>query len=577
VGDRANTLAGDGDQASRGLGAASPHEPDRGPEVDPPVGAPEAATRPRAGRRGLLARIGWAVAFAGLMVASFPFRADELRFDVGWIVGWVALVPFALGVRGLGARAAFTWATAAGTLAYAGVLYWIFVVVHVHGHAPAPVAVAAVIALAFYVGLHIGAAGALVAALEPYAGPARFLVLPAAWVVTEQLRTFDLATGFPWAFLGYAPHRDGPILELASFGGVFGLSFLLAAVASVLSRRRFVLALGLVVVAHVTGFAWRVTSVQQLPDGEASSLVGVVQANIPQEQKWDRSLAQEAFEAHLETSRLAALAGRVDLIVWPEASVPVVLQWQPEYSEAILELARETGATLLVGATAVEPDGPNAWRYFNSLFVVTPQDGYVDRYDKSRLVPFGEYVPFRAVLGALSGLATGLAAGDVTPGPGPRVILLDGPDQRHALAPLICYEVIYPDLVRDAVRQGARILLNVTNDAWYGRTSAPHQFMAIAATRSAEHGVPMLRSANTGVSAIVDAGGAVLGETPIFERHALRGRVPGSREGATLYTRFGDWIVWASWCLLIAIGGVRLVGRGNRTAQGAAGQASPAR
>jgi apolipoprotein N-acyltransferase len=517
------------------------------------------------------------VAFAGLVVASFPFRAGELRFDVGWIVGWVALVPFALGLRGLGARAAFAWGTAAGTLAYSGVLYWIYVVVHVHGHAPPPIAVAAVIALAFYVGLHIGAAGSLVAALEPYAGPARFLVLPAAWVVTEQLRTFDLATGFPWAFLGYAAHRDGPILELASFAGVFGLSFLLAAVASLLSRRRYGFALGLVLAAHVAGFAWRVTSVKQLPDAEPSSLVGVVQASIPQEQKWDRALAHDAFEAHLETSRLAALAGPLDLIVWPEASVPVVLQWQPEYRDAILELARETGATLLVGATAVEPDGPDAWRFFNSLFVVTPEGGYVDRYDKSRLVPFGEYVPFRAILGALSGLATGLATGDITPGPGPRVIVVDGPRQRHALAPLICYEVIYPDLVRDAVQQGARVLLNVTNDAWYGRTSAPHQFMAIAATRSAEHGVPMLRSANTGVSAIVDAGGAVLGETRIFERQALRGRVPASREGATLYTRFGNWIVWASWCLLIAIGGVGLVGRAKRTAQGAAGHASSAR
>ena len=184
---------------------------------------------------------------------------------------------------------------------------------------------------------------------------------------------------------------------------------------------------------------------------------------------------------------------------------------------------------------------------------------FVDRYDKTHLVPFGEYVPMRRVLGFLSGLATGLAQGDLTPGDRPRV--LKGLPLRHATSALICYEVIYPGLVRQAVRDGARLLLNLTNDAWYGRTSAPHQFLAIAAMRSAEHGLPMLRAANTGVSGIIDANGVVVHETPIFEERALAAVVPPPRAGPTLYTRFGDWVVSMCWGLLIAIGGIRIVKR----------------
>jgi apolipoprotein N-acyltransferase len=132
------------------------------------------------------------------------------------------------------------------------------------------------------------------------------------------------------------------------------------------------------------------------------------------------------------------------------------------------------------------------------------------------------------------------------------------------LAPLICYEVLYPSAVREAVLRGPRVLVNVTNDAWYGRSSAPHQFVAMAAMRSAEHGLPMLRAANTGVSAVVDSGGVVLRDTPIFERTALRVPLPGARRGPTLYTLLGDWIVWLSWGLLLATGGRRVVGRSWR-------------
>jgi apolipoprotein N-acyltransferase len=180
-------------------------------------------------------------------------------------------------------------------------------------------------------------------------------------------------------------------------------------------------------------------------------------------------------------------------------------------------------------------------------------------------VPFGEYVPLQDLFRLFRGLAAGMVEGAFVPGPRPRVLGgLESLGSGHAPAVLICYEVIYPSLVRRSVRDGARLLINITNDAWYGRTSAPHQFLAVAAMRSAEHGIPMIRAANTGVSGVVDASGTVGRETPIFERWALPVEIPAPRAGRTLYTRAGDWVVWASWIGLIGIGGRRIVRRDER-------------
>jgi apolipoprotein N-acyltransferase len=498
----------------------------------------------------------YAGAFAALFALAFPVRAGDVHFDLGTFAGWLALIPFALLLRGLSPLRAFGWAWGSGAVALCAIIPWLYVVVYVHGHAPGWIAVLAVVGLSAYVGLHVGIAGWLAALAEPAAGRLGLLALPAAWVVSEHLRTFSVSNGFPWAFLGYSAHRNGPLLELGSLAGVYGLTFLLALFAALAVRRRVVAAVALVVVAHVVGFGLRLAAEPEPVEG--LRWAGLVQASIPQGEKWDPDKAQQAFDAHVELSRLVAASGEVDLIVWPEASAPVFLQMQEDYRNVLLDLARETGAVLLVGGVAVEPiEGGRGFSYANSLFQVSPHGQLVDRYDKSILVPFGEFVPWRSVLGFLSGVATGIAAGDLTPGPGAGTLAVGA----STLAPLICYEVLYPNAVRGAVLRGARVLVNVTNDAWYGRSSAPHQFVAMAAMRSAEHGLPMLRAANTGVSAVVDSGGVVLRDTPIFERAALRVPLPGARRGPTLYTLLGDWIVWLSWGFLLVTGGRRVVGR----------------
>jgi apolipoprotein N-acyltransferase len=520
----------------------------------------------------------WGAVFALLLALSFPFRVGELRFDVGILVGWLALAPLALMLKGLPPRRAFLWTTGFATLGFSAILFWLFVVVVVHGHAPAIVGVAAVLGVSLVLAAHAGLAAALTSWLTPAAGRSALFVLPAAWVAAEHLLSFDLFGGFPWAYLGYAAHRDGPILELAALGGVWGLSFLLALIGTMLSRGLWRAAIIVLAVAHGVGFAQRLLETPKPGPGDGPLRVQIVQGSIPQGQKWDPDLAMRNFDVHIDLSRLA-VEGDVDLILWPESAVPILLEQQLDAREAVQQLARDTGATVVLGGVGFEwPDVGDRPRYFNSAFVISPAGNMIDRYDKTHLVPFGEYVPMRRVLGFLSGVATGLVQGDLAPGERPRVLRMsEDPGAGHAASALICYEVIYPGLVRQAVRDGARILLNLTNDAWYGRTSAPHQFLAIAATRSAEHGLPMLRAANTGVSGVIDAGGKVLHETPIFERRALATLVPRARTGPTVYTRLGDWVVAACWGLLIAIGGIRVVKRREFKDQRDTGRASGSR
>jgi apolipoprotein N-acyltransferase len=519
----------------------------------------------------------WAVAFAVALVLSFPFRAGELRFDLGAVAGWLALAPLVLLTRGLRPLQAFTWATGAATLGYSGVFFWIYVVVAVHGGAAPPVAAFAVVGLSFGVALFAGLAAAVAVWLEPRAGRLGFLVLPAAWVAVEHLRSVVPFEGFPWAFLGYSAHANGPLRELAALGGVYGLSLVMAVCAAMVARGQLVGAALVVVAAHAAGFALGLPQLHAAPSVDAApQRAAIVQGNIAQGLKWDARFAERAFEVHLELSRLAAASGAVDLIVWPEAAVTFPLRPGP-HRDAVSELAVETGATLVIGAIHIEPAFPGArdaadFRFYNSVHVVTPDGKFVDRYDKSKLVPFGEYLPLRPFLGLfVEALARGAAFADLSRGAGARPLTpAPGYGSDHALASFICYEVIYPSVVRQAVQNGARVLVNVTNDAWYGSTSGPHQFLAIAALRSAEHGLPMIRAANTGVSAVLSPGGRVLQSTELFEREALVVPVPQGRPGPTLYTRLGDWVAWLCWAGLVLAAGVWVmggrggVGRGRR-------------
>ncbi|NNL67404.1 MAG: apolipoprotein N-acyltransferase, partial [Myxococcales bacterium] len=280
--------------------------------------------------------------------------------------------------------------------------------------------------------------------------------------------------------------------------------------------------------------------------------IAVAQGNIDQGVKWSREWADRTLEIYERLTREAAAQG-AQWVVWPETAVPGSVNRSPEIQERLTALSLETGAHLIVGAVAVEdrPDGRRGYRFYDSAFLV--EGGAVTgRYDKSHLVPFGEYVPLRSLVGRFfQAVARGIADDNVTRGSGPRAIEIGvpgGPDAVTAGVP-ICYELIFPDLVRRFVDDGAGVLLAITNDAWYGRTGAPYQFLAMTAVRSAENRVWTARAANTGVTALIDARGRVTQQTAIFEEGFLVADVPirSSAAARTYYSRHGDHFAKACW------------------------------
>jgi apolipoprotein N-acyltransferase len=279
----------------------------------------------------------------------------------------------------------------------------------------------------------------------------------------------------------------------------------------------------------------------------------VLQGNIDQGVKWDRDWAEQTLQIYEDLSHRAAGRG-AEAVLWPETAVPAPLFRDPGLRRRLATLARELKALLVVGGVGIDAEGDEI-RFFDSAFAFGPLGQLRDRYDKSHLVPFGEYVPMRPLLGRFLGtVASGIASSDVSAGPGPRSLELPRAAGRGSVTVgvPICYELLFPDLVRRFVQDGAAVLFAVTNDAWYGRTGAPYQFLAMTALRSAETRVWTARAANTGVSAIIDHRGRVRARTRIFERDLLVADVPlrPPPRGGSLYARYGDVFVLGCWMVL---------------------------
>ncbi len=512
------------------------------------------------GRWGALA------AYAAATFLAFPHPVGGRVVDLGLVFAWVSPFCLLVCIEGLPPGRALRRGFLAGLLAHAAILHWIYVVTVRYGHAPPLLGAVAPVGLAAYVAAFTAGFAASTAWLAAR-GLASPFAVAALWTCFEHLRSF-VFTGFPWATIGYAQHASPPLLGVAPWSGVYGLSFVTVLGAAALHAlwrarradrrpdRGAYAALATVALLHVAGLA------SYLGAGDAaggSVRVAVLQGNIDQGVKWSREWFESTLLAYVELTREAAGDG-AELVIWPETAVPAAIETSQREIDLLSDLARETGVALVVGAVGIEPArSSEPPRVYDSAFLLTPAGTVTARYDKTQLVPFGEYVPFQDLLGRfVVAIARGIATTGVTPGAEPRAVELPlpGPGERPLIAGVpICYELLFPDLVRRFVRDGAEMLLAITNDAWYGRTGAPFQFLAMTALRSAETGVWTARAANTGVSAIIDGRGRVRSRTRIFERGWLAADVPRrpASQGSTFYVRHGDWLVGACWIGLVAV------------------------
>lgn len=418
---------------------------------------------------------------------------------------------------------------------FAASLYWIGFAMLVHAARHAWLLPFASLGLPAFLAIFGGLAA--LATIGASSHLERGLRLALAWCVAEWLRGHIL-TGLPWNLVGHSWAGSDALAQSAAAVGIYGMSLLatvsacLPAVLADPGRRRSVFALlvgaGLVAVPWAGG-AWRLAAAPR-PGTDMQPGVGlrIVQAGIPQREKWRRDLRVRNLKRYLDYT----VRDRPDWItdvIWPENAATFFIEERPDLRKLIARALPPDGA-LLTGAPRRESAPLRIW---NSMFVIDSTGSVIARYDKAHLVPFGEYVPMRKWL-PVDKIAAG--AVDYSPGPGPRTLHVPG---LPPLSPLICYEAIFPGAVVDP-RDRPQWLLNLTNDAWYGHTAGPHQHLVMARMRAIEEGLPLVRAANTGISAVVDSYGRILTRMELTDQGALDSRLPRPARQATLFSRYGD-------------------------------------
>ncbi len=477
-------------------------------------------------------RAGFLAALSGaLLIFCFP------GWNFGW-VAWGALVPLLISLRGASGWEAFRRGWLALFVAGVGTLYWIYPTCRAGG-VNVPTSLLALAALAGYCALYGGAFAWAARRFEPLPGYFRPFALAAAWVALEFLRTY-LLTGYPWLLLAYSQWNHPFVLPLAGVGGAYAVSFLIVLANGVLVEvlrspaRRATVFPGLVLMGALllgAGLRSAPTKENKGPSAGGTVLkVAVVQGNIDQYKKWDQAYEDEIVETFSRLTREAAKEPS-DLIIWPETSVPGWFPNDPRWVKWVGGLANEVKTPLLVGA--VTRDGGD----YNAAFLVDPSDGIVARYRKRHLVPFGEFVPFERLFG--SWIPALGAMGDFDASDDETVFRISS----GMFSANICFESLFPDLVRRSVRAGGGFTVNMTNDGWFLGTSAAEQHFAAAVFRAVENRAWEVSATNTGVSAFIDPSGRVTCRLERGRVGILRGEVvPDSR--GTIYTRFGDVFAW---------------------------------
>ena len=492
------------------------------------------AERPRRRRGRLVA----AAASGLLLAAAFPALDWEP-------LAWIALVPVFVAAAGVRPRSAFGLGWLAGFVFYLATVYWVAYTITQYTAVRLPVAAGILVVMCAALACYHGAFVAGFRWLEERGLPAVWLA-PALWVALEWLRSWFFI-GFPWADLGYSQYRHHDLVQIVEVTGVYGVSAILVFFNVVLATllrtpppgvRRLVPAL-VVLTVLVGGVPlwgrWRAAQVAALPPA-GTLRVAIVQGNVEQDHKWDPAYQDDTMSRY-RTLTIDAATEHPDLVVWPETATPFFFQEPGPRRESILELAADTHASLLFGSPAFRQNERGKLDELNRAYLVSPDGWERASYDKIQLVPFGEYVPYAHILFFVNRIVE--AIGTVVPGD--RTTVFPLPGARFGV--LICYEDVFPALTRRFIDGGADFLVNVTNDAWYGPTSAPHQHLAQATIRAVENRVPLVRAANTGISAIVDPDGRIRWRSPLFEtlQHVDEIAWPGVR---TFYTRFGDVFAW---------------------------------
>ena len=470
-----------------------------------------------------------------------------------------------------------------GIIFFMGTIYWVVNSMANYGGIPIATSVIILILLALYLSLFpalFGLAVSTVLSRTATGSLFRMLFISSFWVAIEYIRTNIITVGFPWVLLGYSQSSFLPLIQIADITGVYGISFLIimvnmfvfSALSYWLRRRVAEIPAKGVSTAHiyrlpvkegllvfiilmsvlVYGFK-RIYQMDEVSKNWKTLRIGIAQGNIDQGRKWDASFQQEIVAIYKNLTLTLAKQG-AKLIIWPESSVPFHLQSEKELGNEIYNIAKASNAYLLTGADSYGLGVGGEIKYYNSAFLISSGGEIIGKYDKIHLVPFGEYVPLKKYLPFIHKLVVGV--GDFSSGKWLQPLEFDG----NSFGVLICFESIFPELSRGFVKEGAGFLINITNDAWFGKTSAPYQHFSQAIFRAVENKVFLIRAANTGISGVVDPFGRIKLKSGIFTREDMVDTIMviernqlgmhDFNQRFTFYTQYGD--IFAVGCLIFA-------------------------
>jgi apolipoprotein N-acyltransferase len=473
-----------------------------------------------------------------LLILSFP------NFDLEFLA-WFALVPLLYSIEGKGLAQSFKLGFLTGIVSFLGILYWIIVAVHTYGNVPLILSGLILLLLVVYLSLFIGVFTFLTRLIQVHLRIQTILFAPILWAALEYLRSF-LLSGFPWANLGYSQYLNLPFIQMADLTGPYGLSFVILLVNVTLfgilhqwSKKTFpfkeVITTAIIILGFLIYGYMKIAAIDRQMLQNPPLKIGLVQGNIDQSIKWDESFQKETMKIY-ERLSLKVAEGKPDLIIWPETATPFFFQDAKEYQPFVLDIPKRTNTFLLFGTPSYKIQKGKV-NHYNSAYLLSPSGELVGKYDKIHLVPFGEYVPMQDLLFFIGSLGEGI--GDFKSGG--EIYNFSIPQGRFGV--LICFEIIFPDLCRRFVKKGANFLVTMTNDAWFGKTSAPYQHFSMAIFRAVENRVFIARAANTGITGFIDPRGKISKQGGIFTEEAMNGMIRLSKD-KTFYTLYGDVFAW---------------------------------
>ncbi|MBW2567962.1 MAG: apolipoprotein N-acyltransferase [Deltaproteobacteria bacterium] len=488
-----------------------------------------------------------------LLTGSFP------KIGISWFA-WFALVPLLISLRNLSMQKSFFLGFLTGASHYISLLYWLPYTMKTYGHLPFLLCVIILILLSSFLALYTAGFSAVLSKLCSKPGMSLILA-PVIWVSFEYMRTFFFF-GFPWELIGYSQYKNLHLIQIADILGVYGVSFLIVLSNSAIylvflsitdKRRQKKAVTKRLAAAAISVFAmtfilvwfygkWSIQSIDKLTYTAPSIKAAIVQGNIDQTIKWDPAFQTKTANKYIKLS-LSAKKDNPGLIVWPETATPFYFLNNIMLSNIVQKGIKDTGSDFLIGSPSFVLE-KEAVEYYNSAYLITRDGKVCGKYDKAHLVPFGEYVPFNKWLPFIGKFVEGV--GDFKSGARGKTITWS--DCKLGLQ--ICYEIIFPCLSRDMAINNAAILINITNDAWFGKSAAPYQHFSMAIFRAVENRRSLIRSANTGISGFIDPSGRILGKTDLFVEATMTRCVPVIQI-TTLYTRFGD--LFAIICMVATI------------------------